>query len=122
MTFVLRQKRDENRRLFLGEVVDYLEHNIGKDEIIGYIYSNRSYLFYGKKLNRKVLYVRSKGKNLSKWLEELYARGVRVIAVGPLHKEWESKQEIMWLKNPDGPFIRVFGENPKKEPTIYRIK
>lgn len=122
-TFLARQKREVRRGQVYGGIVEYIENHIGLNETIGYLLSHRSYLFYGKKLNRRVLYVPSQHWYLSEWLGVLQRQGVSVVAVGPLVEEgWKSRRELPWLQDPDGPFIRVFGQDPGRETVLYRLK
>ncbi len=141
VTFVMRKRRDNKRPEAYGEVVTYLANHVGQKETIGYLASHRSYLFYGKELNRKVEYVPANTDDVTQWLDTLRQRSISVIAVGPgpQPEEWKSItdmktalahnsslrrafKELVWLEDPDGPFVRVFGENPGAEPLLYRFK
>jgi hypothetical protein len=126
LTFNMRDKRDANRRLIYGGIVDYIEDQIDRDEIIGYMYSHQSYLFYGKKFNRNIIFVQPGNKTLSQWLDMLKEKGIDAIALGPLtivqKKHKRLQQHLKWLKNPAGPFIHSFGRNLRKEPFIFRLK
>jgi hypothetical protein len=122
-TFVEREKRDIQRREIYGGIYEYIASNIGQDERIGYLLSRRSYLFYGKELNKEVLYTGSKSAQLSEWLADLRQRGVTVVAAGPLEPyKGKSNREVSWLENADGPFIRVFGQDIERGPVLYRLK
>lgn len=121
-TSITREKRDFNRPRVYGRVVQYIENHLDENETIGYVSSNRSYLFYGRGLNRRVIYVPAGKRDRSLWLKMLRRKNIGLIAVGPEWKGWKPKKESRWLADPDGPFIRVFGKNFRKEPFIYRIK
>lgn len=121
ITLVTREKRDVNRYLFYGSVVDYIEKHTDLNEKIGYIYSHRSYLFYGKKFNRKVLYIPARNKTFLQWIKTLREKDIRLIAIGPMRKEWQSKKELKWLTNPKV-FKRVLGGLSIKGITIYQLK
>jgi hypothetical protein len=121
-TWITREKRDFNRPRVYGGVVQYIEEHIAEDETIGYVSSNRSYLFYGRRLNRRVIYVPAGKRDRGSWLKMLRRKNIGLIAVGPEWRGWKPKKETGWLADPDGLFIRVFGKNPGKEPFIYRIK
>ena len=126
LTFNMREKRDANRRLIYGGIVNYIEDQVDRDEIIGYMYSHQSYLFYGKKFNRNIIFVQPGNKTLSQWLGMLKEKGIDAIALGPLtivqKKHKRLQQHLKWLKNPAGPFIHSFGRNLGKEPFIFRLK
>jgi hypothetical protein len=121
ITWIAREKRDTNRYLFYGSVVDYIEKHTDLNEKIGYIYSHRSYLFYGEKFNRKVLYIPARNKTFLQWIKTLREKDIRLIAIGPMRKEWQSKKELKWLTNPKV-FNRVFGGLSTKGVTIYQLK
>jgi hypothetical protein len=140
-TFVMRQKRDAHRSQTYDDVVDYVTHNINSDEVIGYPSSMKSYLLYGKDLNRQVIFMPSKTDAPAPWIDELRQKNVRVIAFGPSEPtmRWRSVnqmvadlkshpayrnyiREFLWLEDPNGPFVRVFGDDPRREPLIYRWK
>jgi hypothetical protein len=126
LTFNMRDKRDANRRLIYGGIVDYIENQIARDETIGYMYSHQSYLFYGKKFNRNIIFVQPGVKTLSQWLDMLKEKGVDVIALGPVtiaqKKQKRLKEHLKWLIDPDGPFTHCFGSNLEQEPFIFRFK
>jgi hypothetical protein len=140
-TFVMRQKRDAYRYQTYDDVVDYVTNNIRPDEVIGYPSSMKSYLLYGKDLNRQVIFMPSKTDAPAPWIDELRQKNVRVIAFGPSEPtmRWRSVnqmvadlkshpayrnyiREFLWLEDPNGPFVRVFGDDPRREPLIYRWK
>jgi hypothetical protein len=121
-TLITREKREFNRPRVYGGVVKYIEEHIAEDETIGYVSSNHSYLFYGRRLNRRVIYVPAGKRDRSSWLKMLRQKNISVIAVGPEWRGWKPQKETRWLADPDGPFIRVSGKNFRREPFIYRIK
>jgi hypothetical protein len=122
-TFVARDKRDIQRHEIYGGTYEYISSNIGQDETIGYLLNDRSYLFYGKELNKKVLYTPAKTDNLSEWLDDLRQRGISLVAVGPVGSNQRgASREVSWLENADGPFIPVFGQDLTRETVLYRFK
>ncbi|MCS6862231.1 MAG: hypothetical protein NZT92_18150, partial [Abditibacteriales bacterium] len=142
-TFLMRQKRDHQRGQIFGGVTRFIARHVDSSEVIGYVHSECSYLFYGKALDKKVVYVPAASDNRQQWLEQLQQRGVQVVAVGgrssSLPESWKSVEdmnaalasnpayrkafkELVWLEDPDGPFVRVFGDNPSAEPLLYRFK
>ncbi|MBV9388063.1 MAG: hypothetical protein JOZ78_16705 [Chroococcidiopsidaceae cyanobacterium CP_BM_ER_R8_30] len=121
ITLIARKERDVHRREVYNGILEYIDTSLSKNEIIGFVSSDRSYLFYGKELNRKVLFIPSKSNSLPEWLNVIRERGINIVAIGPL-QTWMSNKEVSWLENPNGPFTRVFGQDPRKEPTLYRLK
>ncbi len=127
ITFIARENRDDKRDRIFGGVVKYIEDNIGRNETIGFMLSYHSYLFYGKRLNQKVINIPVEERNLPQWLAMLRQKNIDVIAIGPLsywemRKIWESAQERSWLNDPNGSFTKIFGEDPKIGPMIFRFK
>jgi len=122
VTFIARQKRDACRNVVYGPVVEFIQKNVKRDETIGYLLSKRAYLFYGRHLDRKVVYVPARSDNLSEWVKQLHADGVRVVAVGPLWGQANPARELKWLEDPTGPFVCVFQENPDTDPMLFRFK
>ena len=121
-TLVAREQRDTRRNEVYGGIAEYIHKNVGQDEIIGYILSKRSYLFYGKELNRRVKYVPPISDSLADWTKDLHDKGVSVIAIGPLNGMWQSSKELMWLTGESGPFVRVFGVNWDTDPMLFRFR
>jgi hypothetical protein len=118
-----REQRNINRKEVYGDVYEYIATHLNPNETLGYLLSYRSYFFYGKHWNQKVLYVPSKSENLSHWLDDLKQRQISFIAVGPLEDKMGLKpREVLWLKSSDEQFTSVFGKDPKKGVTIYRFQ
>ncbi|MBM0744671.1 hypothetical protein JOY44_24205 [Phormidium sp. CLA17] len=118
-----REARDIHRKEVYGGVYEYIAGNLKPTETLGYLLSYRSYFFYGKHWEQKVLYVPSRSESLSQWVDDLKQQQVSGVAVGPLEEKmgWQPR-EVRWLENPAGHFTLVFGQDPKKEPTIYRLQ
>lgn len=142
-TFLMRQKRDHQRGRMFGGVTRFITRHVVSHEAIGYVHSECSYLFYGKALDKKVVYVPAASDSRRQWLQQLHQRGIHVVAVGgrssSLPESWRSVddvkaalrsnpsyrkafKELVWLEDPNGPFVRVFGDNPSAEPLLYRFK
>lgn len=122
MTFNARQERELQRGKVYFGVLEFLANHVRQDETIGYLLSHQSYLFYGKKFDRQVLYAPAESENLSDWLALLREKGVSVVAIGPLRDDWKLRREVSWLEDPEGPFVRIFGEKSGSEPFFYRLK
>lgn len=121
-SIVGRERRDMLRKEFYGDIYNFIEENIFQEEMIGYFLSQRSYLFYGKNWDRKVVYAApNSSDSLAQWVNELQNREISVLAVGPVKYEYKSSRELPWLEAPNGLFIRVFGEDFNRESVIYRL-
>jgi len=126
-----REKKDGAREEVYGGVYEYIANNLKPTETLGYLLSYRSYFFYGKHWNQKVVYIPSQTETVSKWLDDLKHQQISAIAVGPLEEKmgWQP-QEVIWLETPEKEFIpvfgqepkKMFGQDPKKEVTIYRLQ
>ncbi len=128
-SFGALEKRNLNRERIYQGLYEYIELNLAPREKIGYLCSERSYLFYGRNLNQQVLHVPLKSERLSEWLDELRQKNVEIVAVGPLKLGWLNKKnwwqltmDVPWLENSNSPFVRVFGQDAEKEPVFYRLK
>ncbi|MEQ9358334.1 hypothetical protein [Coleofasciculus chthonoplastes] len=121
-TFVLKERRDMLRKEFYGEIYSFIESNISQEEKIGYFLSQQSYLFYGKNWDRQVVYVAPSSADTSaQWVNELQNREISLLAVGPVKNQYQSSRELDWLEAPNGSFVRVVGEDFKRESVIYRL-
>jgi hypothetical protein len=118
----LRRRQAEDRRNAYRGVSTFIDAQVGRDEIIGYLFSRKSYLFYGEHLDRKVLYVHPRGADIDEWLARLRHARVAVVAVGPLPPEWTGDETpLRWLRDPNGPFRQVFGTDGRDAPLLYRL-
>jgi hypothetical protein len=121
-TFVLKERRDMLRKEFYSEIYSFIESNISQEEKIGYFLSQQSYLFYGKNWDRQVVYVEPSSSDTSaQWVNELQNREISLLAVGPVKNQYQSSRELDWLEAPNGSFVRVVGEDFKRESVIYRL-
>ncbi len=120
-TFAARQRREQLRGIFYGQVVRYLDKLVRADEPIGYLASRRSYVLYGRRLDRHVHYVPAGSDNSADWIQMLRERGISLIAVGPLIEPDKSRLELEWLRDPAGPFVCVLPGRTETDPTLYRL-
>jgi len=120
-TLGLRAARDSQRTKLYHGILGYIERNISEEQKIGYLLCHRPYLLFGRNLNRTVVYVPSESDSLSQWLDTLEKRKVDFVAVGPIPDEWKSSRELSWLKNSNGTFIHVYGQDSSKEIFLYRF-
>lgn len=129
ISFDVRRQRDVTRRRIYGGVNEYIETQTKPHEVMGFFSSDRSYLFYGKHLNRKVIYVPPVAMQNAQWIEHLKKHNVDLVAIGPITDETvigekEALEKLAWLDSSESPLVRVFGvdKNPMRSTMIYRFK
>jgi hypothetical protein len=122
LTFLGREAREAARASTYGGIMTYLDAELEPEEPVGYVCSHRSYLLYGSRLDRRVVYVPAESGQCDLWVEDLRRQGIRIVAMGPLLGYWKSRPEVQWLQETDGPFVRVYGRNPTQEPVLYRLE
>ena len=122
-SFVAREKRDMARTELYRGIYEYIDKNTVPDERIGFFLSPRSYLFYGRNLDRQVLYVPFRGEPLSAWIDNLRQNKIRTVGFGPLTQtDAATRKALSWLTSAEGPLQRVFGKDFNNEPVLYRLK
>ena len=102
-------------------MLGFIDRDVGSDEVVGYVLSHQSYLFYGSRLDRTVLYVPARGDDRAEWIAGLATRRIRFLALGPLGPRWRQRKEFAWVREGDGTFTRVFGRDAAAEPVVYRL-
>jgi hypothetical protein len=118
-----REKRDFARTELYRGIYEYIDKNTVPDERIGFFLSSRSYLFYGKNLDRQVLYVPFRADRLSAWNDKLRQNKIRTVGFGPLtEKDAATRKALSWLTSAEGPLQRVFGKDFNNESVLYRLK
>ena len=122
-SLVAREKRDMARTELYRGIYEYIDKNTVPDERIGFFLSPRNYLFYGRNLNREVLYVPFRGEPISAWLDNLRKNKISTVGFGPLPEtNAATKKAISWLTSAEGPLQPVFGKDINTEPVLYRLK
>lgn len=118
-----REQRDVARTELYRGIYEYIDKNTVPDERIGFFLSYRSYLFYGKNLNRQVLYVPFRADRLSAWIDNLRYNRVRIVGFGPMNStDANTRKALSKLTSAEGPLEPVFGKDFKTEPVLYRLK
>ena len=118
-----REQRDVARTKLYRGIYEYINENTVPNEKIGFFLSSRSYLFYGKNLNRKVLYVPFKADRISGWINNLRRNRVRIVGFGPLTEtDADTRNALSWLTSAEGPLEPVFGKDFNTESVLYRLK
>jgi len=122
-SFVAREKRDMARTELYRGIYEYIDKNTVPDERIGFFLSPRNYLFYGRNLNRQVLYVPFRGEGISAWIDKLRQNKIRTVGFGPLTPtDAATRKALSWLTSAQGPLQPVFGKDFNNEPVLYRLK
>jgi hypothetical protein len=122
-SLVAREKRDMARTELYRGIYEYIDKNTVPDERIGFFLSPRNYLFYGRNLNRQVLYVPFRGEPISVWIDNLRKNKISTVGFGPLPEtNAATKKAISWLTSAEGPLQPVFGKDINTEPVLYRLK
>ncbi|WP_333119240.1 hypothetical protein [Microcoleus sp. SVA1_B3] len=118
-----REKRDFARTELYRGIYEYIDKNTLPEERIGFFLSSRSYLFYGRNLDRQVLYVPFRADRLSAWIDNLRQNKIRTVGFGPLTETDEyTRQALSWLTSAEGPLQPVFGKDFNTESVLYRLK
>ena len=118
-----REQRDVARTKLYRGIYESIDKNTVPDERIGFFLSNRSYLFYGKNLNRQVLYVPFRADRLSAWIDNLRQNKVSIIGFGPMNStDANTRKALSKLTSAEGPLEPVFGKDFKTESVLYRLK
>ncbi len=127
-SWIMRQGRDIYRaRLYQG-IYSYIQENTQPNEKIAYFSSERTYLLYGKSLDRQVLRIPFDAKQPDAWLDRLLASKAPLVATGPGLPE-EMSEAIAQLKpaqsnqsnQPKEALTSVFGKDPSQEIVLYQI-
>ncbi|WP_293347252.1 MULTISPECIES: hypothetical protein [unclassified Microcoleus] len=122
-SWVAREKRDVARAELYRGIYEYIDKNTVPNEKIGFFLSYRSYLFYGRKLDRQVLYVPFRADRLPQWMDNLHKNNIKMVGFGPLTDTDEyTKLALSWLTSPEGPLQPVFGKDFNTESVLYRLK
>ena len=121
-TFWMRARHDVERARAYGGASEFIATHLVAGETVGYLFVPRSYLLYGKDLANPVVYVPTRAGDLDGWIDDLRQRRVALLAVGPLREGWRNRTQLAWLSAPDGHFVRVFGEDPRSGPVVYRLR
>lgn len=118
-----REQRDVARTALYRGIDEYINENTVPNEKIGFFLSSRSYLFYGKNLNRQVLYVPFRADRLSGWIDNLRYNRVRIVGFGPMNStNAGTRKALSKLTSAEGPLEPVFGKDFNTEPVLYRLK
>ncbi|MEG4199002.1 hypothetical protein [Microcoleus sp. Pol12A5] len=118
-----REKRDFARTELYRGIYEYIDKNTLPDERIGFFLSSRSYLFYGRNLDRQVLYVPFRADRLSAWIDNLRQNKIRTVGFGPLTEtNAATRKALSWLTSAQGPLQPVFGKDFNTESVLYRLK
>ena len=120
VTTLHRTREAARTRLYRG-LPAFIDRVIGPDDVIGYVLSNESYLFYGTHFDRTVAYTPAGNTDRETWIAQLRERHVTVLGIGPVRPEWRRRTEFTWIHDTGGTFSHVFGRDDAVEPVLYRV-
>ncbi len=118
---VLRDRRSDERRQ-RWPVAERLAAALPPGAAVGHIATAFSYPLYGPRFTNRVTFVPSTSDDREAWIATLRARGVALVAVGPLVPHQRRRRELAWLADPLGPFERIAGDDPVRETVLYRLR
>src|SRR5262249_3575434 len=84
LTAVARARRERERVQVYGSFYSYLEQHAPARDPVAYLHSVRSYLFYGRRIERSLVYAPlAATQSLDEWLAALRRQHIRIVAIGP---------------------------------------
>jgi hypothetical protein len=123
ITFLGRHRREREREKTYGPFYEYLEHQVSPSEPLAYLASSRSYLFYGRRLARSVIYAPLlEGQGIEAWVEPLRERNIHLVAVGPWSGDGPERANLERLTGPGGPLLAVWGSGEPGEVSLFRLR
>ncbi|MBO3459981.1 hypothetical protein G7B40_011165 [Aetokthonos hydrillicola Thurmond2011] len=116
ITYGIREQRGFERASIYGDTYKYVSEKLKPGEKIGYIFSVRSYLLYGKNLDKKVVYLSSCSLN------DLHRLDISFIALGPFTDgNFSSTEEADCILNNPNLFTPLLHVNPNFSQALYKI-
>lgn len=125
-TWVARETRDINRGIIYRDIYKAIEQNTTPNQKLGFFLSRRSYLFYGKNLDRLVLNLPLPSDNFAEWFRNLQKQEVKILALGPLSGfRPVDLPDLTFLPDlthkKDETIQPIFGKDFKQEPVLYKL-
>ena len=120
LSWSMRQSREAHRDLFYHGIYDYIEDHTQPGEAIAYFDSDRSYLFYGKHLDRQVLHIPFDPNQPEQWLKVVRQSGVTYVATGPRMRE-KVYSAIVKLNQPSDVLTPIFGDDIDQASVLYEV-
>jgi len=120
-SYVLHTARAAGREAAYRGLLGFIDGEVPVHETVGYLLSHQSYLFYGSHFDRRVVYVPARTDDRAAWIAGLRAARIGFVALGPLGPEWRQRNEVGWLRERDGTFTLVFGEDETAAPVVYQL-
>lgn len=115
-----RDARHESRGRTYGRIVDEIDR-LPPDARVGYAMSEKSYLLFGRFLDRTVVFIPLEGASAAEYMQRVRGAGVDVLAVGPLVGGFAQREEAGWFTRPDPPFERPREGDVTREVVLFRI-
>jgi hypothetical protein len=105
-----------------GPVVARLAAELSPGTAVAHFTTAFSYALYGPRFSNRVVFVPAASDDRDDWVRTLRARGVTIVAAGPVMPYQRDRRELVWLADPGGPFVRVAGDDPNRETVLYRLR
>jgi hypothetical protein len=119
---VVRERRAAERAARDGPVVARLAAELSPGTAVGHFTTASSYALYGPRFSNRVVFVPALSGDRDDWVRTLRARGVAIVAAGPVMPYQRDRPELAWLADPGGPFVRLAGDDPNRETVLYRLR
>lgn len=121
-TWTAREIRDVHRAEIYRGIYDYLDEQVEPDQTIASFGSIRSYLFYGKHLDRSVVSIPLDPEWPSPAIDRLCQAQIDWVGIGPVASRWQQFQQFMNFAVHNGSLSPVLGDDVGREPVLYRVR
>jgi hypothetical protein len=122
ITYGIRENRTYERNSIYGDAFKYISEQLKPAEKVGYVLSTRSYLLYGKNLDKKVIYTGTNSDRLTEYEENLHIQDISFLAVGPfIDGNFSSDKEAGWIVDNSRLFTPLFDLDPNFSQALYRV-
>lgn len=119
---VARQRREQERVAVYGPAYEYLERHVDPREPVAYLHTLRSYILFGRRLARKVVYAPlDDDVAVGDWAARLREQGISFVAIGPYGSDKELAAPARLREAADS-IAPVVGKGTPGEVTLYRIQ
>lgn len=122
ITFGIREQRSSERTSIYGDTFKYVSEKLKVGEKIGYIFSSRSYLLYGEKLDKKVIYLSPKTNEPICNSDNFHKLDISFIALGPFKEgSFLSTKEVDCIVENQNSFTPLLDLDPNSSQALYKI-
>jgi hypothetical protein len=118
----LRARRDVARARAYGVAFERTLAELPAGTVVAYVLKSSSYPLYGPRFTNRVWHVPATTGDREEWLRGLRDHGASIVALGPLTLRATKRPEVGWLADPAGPFVRIAGDDPRRETVLYQLR